>query len=42
MDKHTLYLDFPAERWESASPVGNGYTVAMIFGGVMTDRIQMT
>lgn len=42
MDKHTLYLDFPAERWESASPVGNGYTGAMIFGGVMTDRIQLT
>ncbi len=42
MDKHTLYLDFPAQRWEGASPVGNGYSGAMIFGGTQTERIQLS
>ena len=42
MDKHTLYLDFPAERWESASPVGNGFSGAMLFGGVGRECIQLS
>ena len=42
MDKHTLFLDFPAGEWELASPVGNGASGAMIWGGVSCERIQLS
>ncbi|MCI8387638.1 MAG: glycoside hydrolase family 95 protein [Clostridiales bacterium] len=42
MNKNTLYLDFPATEWELASPIGNGYSGAMIYGGVSCERIQLS
>ena len=35
-----LWYDRPAESWNEALPVGNGRLGAMVFGGVMQDRIQ--
>ncbi|MCK4992111.1 MAG: glycoside hydrolase family 95 protein, partial [Bacteroidales bacterium] len=35
-----LWYDRPAETWNEALPVGNGRLGAMIFGGVIQDRIQ--
>ena len=42
MTRHTLYLDYPANEWELASPIGNGFMGAMIYGGVETERVQLT
>lgn len=42
MDRHTLFLDSPADCWELASPVGNGYSGAMIYGGAAVERIQLS
>lgn len=42
MDKHILYLDFPAKEWELASPVGNGFSGAMVYGGVENECIQLS
>lgn len=37
----TLWYDKPAERWEQeASPIGNAFMGAMIFGGVTCEQIQ--
>ena len=34
--------DFPATNWEAeALPLGNGFNGAMVFGGVMSDMIQV-
>ena len=34
--------DHPAQNWEEeATPMGNGFIGAMIFGGVESDRIQI-
>jgi hypothetical protein len=30
-----LFYNKPALRWKSALPVGNGFTAAMIYGGLM-------
>src|SRR2546422_8956027 len=31
----------PAKRWMDASPLGNGLTAAMVFGGTKTERIAL-
>jgi alpha-L-fucosidase 2 len=31
----------PAQRWMDASPLGNGLTAAMVFGGTKTERIAL-
>ncbi len=31
----------PAQRWMEASPLGNGLTAAMVFGGTKTERIAL-
>jgi alpha-L-fucosidase 2 len=31
----------PAQRWMDASPLGNGLTAAMVFGGIKTERIAL-
>jgi alpha-L-fucosidase 2 len=31
----------PAQRWTDASPLGNGLTAAMVFGGAKTERIAL-
>ncbi len=31
----------PAQRWMDASPLGNGLTAAMVFGGTETERIAL-
>ena len=42
MNDHVLFLDSPAEEWELASPVGNGFSGAMLFGGVGRECIQLS
>ncbi|MBE6611906.1 MAG: glycoside hydrolase family 95 protein [Ruminococcaceae bacterium] len=42
MKNSTLFLDFPASEWELASPIGNGSTGAMIYGGTDCERIQLS
>ncbi|MCH8806534.1 MAG: glycoside hydrolase family 95 protein [Planctomycetes bacterium] len=37
----TLWYDRPAAEWVEALPVGNGRLGAMIFGGVLEERIQL-
>ncbi|MBQ7599327.1 MAG: glycoside hydrolase N-terminal domain-containing protein [Clostridia bacterium] len=32
MREYILHLDNPAERWDNASPIGNGYEGAMVYG----------
>lgn len=39
---HILWLDSPASEWELASPVGNGFMGAMIYGGVGRECIQLS
>ncbi len=36
-----LWYDRPATIWEEALPLGNGKTGAMVFGGVVSERIQI-
>src|SRR6266404_5230201 len=36
-----LWYKQPAQRWMDASPLGNGLTAAMDFGGTKTDRIAL-
>jgi len=31
----------PAVAWEEALPLGNGKTGAMVFGGLITERLQL-
>lgn len=35
-----LWYRQPAEKWEQALPVGNGWLGAMVFGGVQAERVQ--
>src|SRR5438105_3440254 len=35
-----LWYTKPAVQWEEALPIGNGYMGAMIFGGIVDERIQ--
>ncbi len=35
-----LWYRRPAEQWEEALPLGNGHMGAMVFGGVLAERIQ--
>ncbi|HYC87115.1 MAG TPA: glycoside hydrolase family 95 protein, partial [Chryseosolibacter sp.] len=37
----TLWYEKPATAWEEALPLGNGRTGAMVFGGVVSERIQL-
>jgi alpha-L-fucosidase 2 len=44
MDSHattTIWYRRPAAKWEEALPVGNGQLGAMVFGGVLDDRVQL-
>lgn len=36
-----LWYNKPAIAWEEALPLGNGKTGAMVFGGVVTERLQL-
>ncbi|MBN1925210.1 MAG: glycoside hydrolase family 95 protein, partial [Prolixibacteraceae bacterium] len=36
-----IWMEQPAQNWEEALPVGNGWLGAMIFGGTQTERIQL-
>ncbi|MGW6283104.1 glycoside hydrolase family 95 protein [Kribbella sp. NPDC055071] len=38
----TLWYDHPAERWFEALPIGNGRLGGMVYGGVGTERIELT
>ncbi len=37
----SLWYTQPATRWVEAIPVGNGRLAAMIFGGIVTERLQL-
>jgi alpha-L-fucosidase 2 len=37
----TLWYTQPAAAWEEALPLGNGKTGAMVFGGVLHERVQL-
>jgi len=37
----TLWYGSPAANWNEALPVGNGRLGAMVFGGVLTERLQL-
>src|SRR5689334_9336417 len=39
-DDLKLWYTTPAAQWEEALPIGNGHMGAMIFGGVVDERIQ--
>jgi alpha-L-fucosidase 2 len=36
-----LWYNKPAVAWEEALPLGNGKTGAMVFGGLVTERLQL-
>ena len=36
-----LWYDRPAEKWEEALPIGNGRMGAMVFGGIVEERLQL-
>jgi alpha-L-fucosidase 2 len=36
-----VWYQQPAQRWMEASPLGNGLTAAMVFGGTKTERIAL-
>lgn len=40
-DDLILWYDKPAANWNAALPIGNGHLGAMVFGGPVTDRIQL-
>jgi alpha-L-fucosidase 2 len=40
-DDLTIWNAKPAKNWNEATPIGNGRLGAMIFGGVITERIQV-
>jgi alpha-L-fucosidase 2 len=37
----TIWYRRPAAKWEEALPVGNGQLGAMVFGGVLDERLQL-
>ena len=40
-DSLTLWYRQPAQIWDEALPIGNGRLGAMVFGGVITERLQL-
>ncbi len=42
MNKHILLLDQPASEWELATPIGNGYSGAMLYGRTDCELLQLT
>ena len=42
MKDYKLFLDAPAKEWEMGTPIGNGYTGAMIYGGTARERVQLS
>ena len=36
-----LWYKQPAEKWTDALPIGNGRLGAMVFGGVLSERLQL-
>ncbi|MBQ6119678.1 MAG: glycoside hydrolase N-terminal domain-containing protein, partial [Clostridia bacterium] len=40
--KHILHMNNPADRWENASPIGNGSMGAMSFGDPVGERIYLS
>lgn len=40
--KLTLWYKQPAVQWQQALPLGNGHMGAMIYGGINTERIELT
>lgn len=44
LDKNDLMLWYkkPAEKWLEALPLGNGHMGAMVYGGVGTEKIELT
>jgi len=40
-DENVLWYPRPAQRWVEALPVGNGRLGAMIYGGVLHERLQL-
>ena len=41
MNKSILHLANPANEWENASPIGNGISGMMVFGGVASDKLTL-
>ena len=39
--KRILYLDRPAENWETTSPLGNGLMGVILFGGTENEKIYL-
>ncbi|MGJ8678423.1 MAG: glycoside hydrolase family 95 protein [Akkermansiaceae bacterium] len=39
-NENKLWYNTPAETWEEALPVGNGFMGAMIYGGTLNEHIQ--
>ena len=39
--ENTLWYDRPAKAWLEALPIGNGRLGAMVFGGVLEERLQL-
>jgi len=42
MKDYRLFMDAPATEWELGTPIGNGYTGAMIYGGTSQERVQLS
>jgi alpha-L-fucosidase 2 len=40
-EKNMLWYDKPANNWNEALPIGNGYIAAMVFGTTMQERLQL-
>lgn len=36
-----LWYDEPAQNWNEALPIGNGYSGAMVFGGIDSEQLQL-
>ena len=41
MNKSILHLANPANEWDNASPIGNGISGMMVFGGVASDKLTL-
>ena len=40
--KLMLWYKQPAEKWQQALPLGNGHMGVMVYGGINTERIELT
>ena len=40
-DRNLLRYEKPAANWNEALPIGNGHIGAMVFGGLLQDRVQL-